>query len=338
VPSNNAEYRMDVATGICTEAPLLRNLLPGERRFLEGEVPPERFVRGERVVAGGSQRLRAIEVNGDDGSFERIGIRDTELGLDCQAQAGVCLPLQAAFLAMPYVDETCTQHVANYVAPSAFRMADCLPPQFAYRMVADGCGSRLFLHALGERYLGALFTSPAGQCGFYQDADDEPRSFELGPELPQRLEPLSDQWLGQGRLRVLGQLSPDGARVDLAEGALVMDAAVRAGCSAQELCDGTLVCQPSEVYPLFADARCLRPIYASVTESCVQPPAAIPALHAGRCWDGSFLELGSRVEFETLYGDSLGECHTVTLGVSDPLLLATRPSAQLPLELARRIE
>jgi hypothetical protein len=341
VPSDSAEYHIDAGTGACTESTLLANLLPGERHFLEDEVPADRFERGERVVAAGSQRLRAIEIHGDDGSFERIGIRDTELELDCQPQSGVCVPLQTAFVAMPYVDEGCTEHVVNYVAPSEFRSADCLPPQLSYRIVPDGCGSRLILHALGERYLGALFTNPtnaAGQCGFYEDTSDEPRSFRLGPELGQSLEPLSHQWLGQGRLRVLAQLSPDGARIDLAQNALVMDAAVRASCSAHELCDGTLVCEPTEVYPLFADARCSRAIYAPTTGSCAEPPAAIPAFHAGSCWDGSFLELGKRIEVETLYGDGFGDCRTVTFGVADPLLLSTRPSGQRPLELTRRIE
>lgn len=341
VPSDSVEYGIDAATGVCTELPFLPNLLPGERHFLEDEVPPEWFQRGERAVAGGSQRLRPIEVHGDDGSFERIGIRDAELELDCQPRAGVCLPLQAAFVAMPYVDEACTEHVVNYAVPSAFRTADCLPPQLAYRMVADGCGSRIVVHALGERYLGALFTNPtnaAGQCGFYEDASDEPRSFRLGPELGQSLEPVSNLWLGQGRLRVLAQLAPDGARVDEARSPLVMDAAVRAGCSAQELCDGTLVCEPTEVYPLFADTRCSRAIYASSSDSCAEPPAAIPALRGGGCWDGSFLELGPSVEVETLYGNGFGECRAVSLGVSEPRLQSTRPSSQRPLELTRRIE
>jgi len=338
VPSDNGEYHIDPTTGACVESPALAKLLPGERHFLGEEVPPEQFERGERAVAGGAQRLRAVEIHGDDGSFERIGIRDSELELDCQPQAGVCLPLEAAFVAMPYVDEACTEHVVNYDVPSAFRSADCLPPQLAYSADADACGTRIHLHALGERYLGALFTNATGQCGSYQNASDEPRSFRLGPELEQSLEPLSNQWLGQGRLRVLAWLSPDGARLDVAQGALVMDATVRDSCSAHELCDGTLVCEPSEAYPLFADARCSRAIYAPNTESCVEPPAAIPAFRAGSCWDGSFLELGTSVKLETLYGDSLGECRTVTLGVSDPLLLSTQPSAQRPLELTRRIE
>lgn len=338
VPSENGEYRIDPVTGTCADLSGLAKLAPGERHFLEDEVPPERFERGERAVAGGAGRLRAIEIHGDDGSFERAGIRDTELELDCQLQAGICLPLQAAFVAMPYVDEACTEHVVNYAVPSALRTADCLPPQLAYRLVADECGSRLLPHALGERYLGALSTNTAGPCDFYQDANDSPRSFRLGPELEQGLEPLSQQWLGQGRMRVSAQLSLDGARLDLAQEAHVMDAAARTACSAHELCDGSLVCEPSEVYALFADARCSRAIYASKTETCEAPPAAIPAFHAGSCWDGSFLQLGIKVELETLYGEALGQCRKVGLGVPDPVLLSTRPSALRPLQLNRRVE
>ena len=85
-------------------------------------------------------------------------------------------------------------------------------------------------------------------------------------------------------------------------------------------------------------ARCSRAIYAPNTESCADPPVAIPALHGGRCWDGSLFELGTSVEPEALYGDGFGECRTVTFGGSDPLLFSTRPSAQRPLELSRIIE
>lgn len=340
VPSENGEYRIDAATGACTESRISSALTPGERHFLEDEVPAERFERGERAVADGAGRLRAIEIHGDDGSFERAGIRDTELELDCQAEAGVCLPLQAAFMAMPYVDETCSEHVVNYEAPSAFRNADCLPPALGYRLTADECGSRLDVYEVGERYLGELFTDVAGQgpCGFYENASERPRSFRRGPELAQGLGPLSVQWLGQGRLRVLAELSPEGARLDLAQPANVMDATTQTICFADELCDGSLVCAPPEQYPLFADARCSRAIYASNPETCDAPPAAIPAFHAGTCWDGSFLQFGSEVEAETVYGEGLDECSRVVIGFSDPVLLSTRPSALRPLELDRRVE
>jgi hypothetical protein len=337
VPKGDGEYRIDPATGACVESSALAALSPGERHFLEDEVPAEWFARGERTLASGVGRLRAIEIHGDDGSFERVGIRDTELELDCQAQAGLCLPFQAAFQAMPYVDEACTEHVANYEAPSAFRSADCLPPQLAYRVVADECGSRPRPHVVGERYLGALFTNNAGQCGFYQDTSDRPRSFRLGPELEQGLEPVSVQWLGQGRLRVFAELSPEGARLDLAQEAQVKDASARTICFADELCDGSLVCEPTESYSMFADSGCSRAIYAARPESCAAPPAAIPASHAS-CWDGSFLQLGTEIEVETVYSKAFGECLEVAFGVSDPLLFSTRPSALRPIELERYIE
>lgn len=337
VPKENGEYRIDAATGACAALAGLVALAPGERHFLEDEVPAELFERGERAVASGAGRLRAIEVRGDDGSFERVGIRDTELELDCRSESGLCLPFQAAFQAMPYVDETCTEHVVNYEVPSAFRNADCLPPQLAYRLIPDACGTRPHAHVVGERYQGALFTDIGGQCGFYEETSERPRSFRLGPELELGLAPVLVQWLGQGRLRVLTELSPEGARLDLAQEAQVMDATARIACSADELCDGSLVCKPTEVYPAFSDARCSRPIYASNRDACDEPPAVIPAF-AGSCWDGSLLQLGAEIELETVYSKDVGECRQVAFGVPDPLLFSARPSALRPLPLDRHVE
>jgi hypothetical protein len=337
VPAEAGQYRIDPETGACVESSALAALSPGERHFLEDEVPAERFERGERAVATVAGRLRAIEIHGDDGSFERVGIRDTELELDCFAGDGVCVPLEAAFVAMPYVDEACTEHVVNYFASSAFRGADCLPPQLAYRLVAEACGSRVIPHAVGEPYEGALFSDAAGACGSYQSASDSVRSFRLGPELEHGLEPVSPQWLGQGRLRVLAELSAEGARLDLAQRASMQDATARNVCYAHELCDGSLACQQTELYPLFADSRCSRAIYAWRSDTCADPPAAIPAFHHGSCWDGSFVEVGSEVELESAYGKSFGECSKVAFG-SDPLLLSTRPSALRALPLDRHVE
>lgn len=338
VPAEASQYRVDPETGACVESRVLSALARGERHFLEDEAPAEWFERGKRAVASGAGRLRAIEIRGDDGSFERVGIRDTELELDCYANDGTCMPLDAAFVAMPYVDETCTEHVVEYFSASAFRGADCLPPQLAYRYVADACGPRLIPHTLGERFEGALFTDDGGPCGSYQGSTHAIRSFRLGPELELGLEPVSSQWLGQGRLRVLAEFSSDGARLDLAQRASMKDATARSGCYARELCDGRLACEQTESYPLFADSRCSRAIYALRGESCQTPPAAIPAFHAGSCWEGSFLELGAKLELETVYGASPGDCRKVEFGESDLSWLSTRPSALRPLPLDRHVE
>jgi hypothetical protein len=188
-------------------------------------VPPEVFVAAERVPTKSSERLSPIDLQGADGSRERVGVWDSEEPGECVPLWGdgaPCVPPRVAWYVDDFfTDGSCTEPQAYVSGASPLNGGagidpSCPPPEVAVRSARSGgvCSDFAYtFHRVGS----AATSSYRLEAGVCSSADDPMRlEFEVGEQLPQgSFATIRNTTVGGGRLKLEVVATSGGARLDV---------------------------------------------------------------------------------------------------------------------------
>jgi hypothetical protein len=310
------------------------------------EVPPDTFQSAERVVSESGERLRAVELHGDDGSFQREGVWDAERDEACSRWAltgELCVP-GVTGTADYFVDDACTLLTAQAVEDTVADGSTCPAVELAAQEgAADGCGHygkpRLFEPGTLVQAAPAFMLDGAS-CGSVEGTSSY---YQVAAELPDdTFAVVRAASVGSGRLRVEGAVGPDGTRLDVADGSVrLSDERLGTACSPATACTGELLCEPVDHAGGFADSSCIDPVFeASANSDCASDvPGSIATPRAAEgCWDGQLLEVKKELAGVSYFTQVENSC---SVGAHVPrgfTLRHTTPSASTPIRLLDRIE
>jgi hypothetical protein len=154
---------------------------PHEKTFDIGEpIPASSFVTGGLVIVGDG-RIRALMLDGDDGSRTMVGYHDAQLDTDCTfykaADRAFCVPPSGAHTDLLFRDASCTEEVG--VAVPNPPLQDGIG---TYTVHVGGCNA-VEVHRVGAS-LGVLYEG--GPRGSYCDPAGSSAN-ELGPDIASEL-------------------------------------------------------------------------------------------------------------------------------------------------------
>jgi len=311
---------------------------------LAEKVGPETFVAADQHPAENAGRLRAIEVHGEDGSFQRVGIWDSAREERCSyPRAGSvdrCLP-DLAWLEQWFADADCTTSAISWGDALKKRLCP-LPSVAAIHAPWGACGrASLQLFDLTS-------TPESGELFFVSDTRScvslgESQYYKAGQPVPLgtfgELVPVR---VGHGRLKIAALTGPDGARLEPADGyARFIDELADSDCRLSTACDGTFLCKPGWS-TVFADASCTTAAldaYAGDECSPNVPRLGTPSEGGATCWNGQLLDIGDPLEERRVYVDR-GNGGCMPSGDLDPEheLRSATFSAVAPAPLLNHVE
>jgi hypothetical protein len=302
-------------------------------------MPPERFVARHRVVEAEDRApgLRAVRLEGNDGSWIVSGFRDSVRDAPCAplgdayAEPGRCAPAPRAAVD-EYVDAQCS-HLGVFRRNGEIDECGEVPevaPRALARSVPseDECGpASIELYEALDPVLTDRYERVGGSCN---RVGDEPlEMYPAGPQIDVSTLPLVDEVsLGSGHLN-FGFFAIDG--VPLVPSGSLVDAETGEGCRDELFTDGVVRCVPPRTWTssnvLFADATCSeQPIIthtALPASACVEqlPPKGVLLLQAA---DGACSRAARAGWLEPFTGDTF---YQRTADACEPRAVADYPAA-----------
>jgi hypothetical protein len=222
---------------------------------------------------GSGVRLAPIFLHAEDGAREWVGIQDTQLGFRCGAGLAAdgttrCLPWDRTML-YTFRDAQCTQGVLE--------RGVCGTSSFVYKEAAPNCGG-LRIFKVGASVPVPTLYDDFGQC-VSQGPPSAGRQFvAVGDEIPaEMMAPMSEDELGDGRIRERIWRGPDGNIVSRAAGWIDTDLGVEVYEQAYAPAQWALI--PAPVYGgfVFGDSACMHPIGEWHVDACAMtiPPLVV---------------------------------------------------------------
>jgi hypothetical protein len=339
-------YRRNSVSGLCVN--IASGMPDGAIAYaLEEEIDPQELLAAQRGVPDTGERLRPIEVHGDDGSFQRVGIWDATRNEECARVAGtgrLCVPSPLASISKTsFADDACTIAVA-YPSEGMAYETNCSATGLAIEEGSvDSCGSartvRLF--EVGKAIDGpAPFALADGSCVQVETSD--PYQEVLSEVAEDTLDVVEAGYVGRGRLRIETLIGTQGTRLDAADGSpQLKDNSLGAACRPSTACNNALLCEPLQSAIGFADSRCKQSVMESALEdhcSSELPRYAGSFRPHGSCWDGGIVEVGDVLTSDTYFSRDDDACSGPLTVQEGRALRVCKTSSVAPLGLLDRIE
>jgi len=236
----------------------------------------EEFVKATPVVDDTQSAIASVTLQGDDGSQQPFGLRDTIGGFDCAPTGTLeglrCTPTNIASWQANqlYEDAACGQAVAVAMVV-AMGGSECVRPPKEFRFVESrGFHGIMAIHEIGEP-LSRVYELKEGMCVV---SDVAANVFSFGPQLP--LTRFASAEVTVEAKGPLGQTVRKAGTARMPEFDYVTSLKSGATCNLATTDDDVVRCAPEawlQMVPEFADSACSKPVwYTGWPELSIEAP------------------------------------------------------------------